>query len=57
MENREKIFEEIKIEPSKIYTNSKFKIKIKLAGDTRLLAENGDILNTENLDKIILEGD
>ena len=55
MESRDKIFEEIKIEPSKIYTNNKFKIKIKLAGDTRLLAENGDIINTENLDKIILE--
>lgn len=57
MESRDKIFEEIKIEPSKIYINSKFKIKIKLAGNTRLLVENGDILNTENLEKLNLEGD
>lgn len=55
MESRDKIFEEIIIEPSKIYTNSKFKMKIKLAGDIRLLTENGDILNTENMEKLILE--
>lgn len=55
MEERDIFFESINIEPSKIYTNSKFKMKIKLAGDTRLLAENGDILNTEDMQKLILE--
>lgn len=55
MEERDIFFEQINIEPSKIYTNSKFKIRIMLAGDTRLTSENGDVLNTEDMEKLILE--
>lgn len=54
-DERETIFEHVNIEPSTIYTNNKFNLKIMLAGPTRMTTEAGDILNTENLEKLILE--
>lgn len=45
MEEREIFFKQINIEPSKVYTNSKFKLKIKL--------EDNFVLNTENNGKIV----
>ena len=48
MEERDIFFESINIEPSKIYTNSKFKLKIKVIGTSRILTEDNNVLNTEN---------
>lgn len=55
MEEREIFFKQINIEPSKIYTNSKFKLKIKVIGTSRILTEDNNVLNTENNEKLVLE--
>lgn len=57
MEERDVFFESINIEPSKIYTNSKFKLKIKLEDNSisKLLTEDNFVLNTEDGEKIIVE--
>lgn len=57
MEERDTFFKEIIIEPSKIYTNSKFKLKIKLEDNSisRLLTEDNFVLNTENNEELIVE--
>lgn len=57
MEERDIFFESINIEPSKIYTNSKFKLKIKLEDNSisRLLTEDNFVLNTENNEELIVE--
>nr|DAQ40930.1 MAG TPA: hypothetical protein [Caudoviricetes sp.] len=53
----ERVFKEIIIEPSKIYTKSKFKLKIKLEDNSisRLLTEDNFVLNTENNEELIVE--
>ena len=53
MEERDIFFESINIEPSKIYTNSKFKLKIKVIGTSRILTEDNNVLNTENNEKLV----
>lgn len=55
MEERDIFFESINIEPSKIYTNSKFKLKIKIIETSRILTEDRNFLNTENNEKLVLE--
>lgn len=57
MEERDIFFESINIEPSKIYTKSKFKLKIKLEDNSisRLLTEDNFVLNTENNEELIVE--
>lgn len=55
MKERDTFFKEIIIEPSKIYTNSKFKLKIKVIGTSRILTEDNNVLNTENNEKLVLE--
>lgn len=54
---KERVFKEIIIEPSKIYTKSKFKLKIKLEDNSisRLLTEDNFVLNTENNEELIVE--
>lgn len=55
MEEREIFFKQINIEPSKVYTNSKFKLKIKLEDNSisKLLTEDNGVLKTENNGKIV----
>ena len=55
MEEREIFLKQINIEPSKVYTNSKFKLKIKLEDNSisKLLTEDNFVLNTENTGKIV----
>ena len=57
MEERDIFFESTNIEPSKVYTNSKFKLKIKLEDNSisRLLTEDNFVLNTENNEELIVE--
>jgi hypothetical protein len=55
MEERDIFFESTNIEPSKVYTNSKFKLKIKIIGTSRILTEDNNVLNTENNEKLVLE--
>lgn len=55
MEERDIFFESINIEPSKIYTNSKFKLKIKIIETSKILTEDRNFLNTENNEKLVLE--
>lgn len=57
MEERDIFFKQINIEPSKIYTNSRFKLKIKLGDNStsKLLTEDSFVLNTENNEKLIVE--
>lgn len=50
---------EIIVEPSKIFVEDKFKIKVKvqLTPSYNLITENNNILITENGEGIITEGD
>lgn len=54
----EKAIENITLEPSKIYTNQKFKIKVKIKKELEkyyLLTEDNDYITTENGKRLILE--
>lgn len=55
MEERKSFFKQINIETSKVYTNSKFKLKIKLEDNliSKLLTEDNCVLKTENNGKIV----
>lgn len=55
MEERDIFFKQINIETSKVYTNSKFKLKIKLEDNSisKLLTEDNCVLKTENNGKIV----
>lgn len=55
MEERDIFFKQITLEPSKIYTNSRFKLKIKIIETSRILTEDRNFLNTENNEKLVLE--
>ena len=55
MEERDIFLESTNIEPSKVYTNSKIKLKIKIIGTSRILTEDNNVLNTENNEKLVLE--
>lgn len=47
MKERDIFFEQINIEPSKIYTNSKFKLKIKIAENLSSSIRNNDKENSK----------
>lgn len=54
----ENVIENITLEPSTIYTNQKFKIKVKIKKELDkyfLLTEDSKYLTTENGNKLILE--
>lgn len=55
MEEGDIFFKQITLEPSKIYTNSRFKLKIKIIETSRILTEDRNFLNTENNEKLVLE--
>ena len=55
MEEGDILFKQITLEPSKIYTNSRFKLKIKIIETSRILTEDRNFLNTENNEKLVLE--
>ncbi len=46
---------ELIVEPSKLYVNKMFKIKIKVQTDKLLIAENSKTIIAENDKKILLE--
>lgn len=54
----ENAIENITLEPSTIYTNQKFKIKVKIKKELDkyyILTENNNYIATENGNKLILE--
>lgn len=51
----ENVIRSIILEPSTIYTNQKFKIKIKIKIDNKINTEDGKILNTEDNHILIME--
>lgn len=54
----ENVIENITLEPSTIYTNQKFKIKVKIKKELDkyyILTENNNYITTENGNKLILE--
>lgn len=54
----ENAIENITLEPSTIYTNQKFKIKVKIKKELDkyyILTENNNYISTENGNKLILE--
>ena len=54
----ENVIENITLEPSTIYTNQKFKIKVKIKKELDkyyILTENNNYITTENGKKLILE--
>lgn len=57
MQEKNTVFKEIRIEPLTIYTQDKFKIKIKLKANNSiaLTTEKGEILHTEDNKNIVVE--
>ena len=54
----ENVIENITLEPSTIYTNQKFKIKVKIKKELDkyyILTQNNNYITTENGNKLILE--